>query len=284
MRSIISRKGWFLVGIALLMMAAPLRAGESERDRELRHRLSDTVNYLGLDDARATLSDALDQLSKAFNLTFDINEDAFKEAGLKEPVGRIEVAQPTPIPPMHTKIETVLRKILSRVSPSATFLIRDARIEITTTEAIRKEFFAERPTMPGPLPPLVSGAVNKVPLEEALKQLNHFGNVVLDARATREAPQVQVSADLSNVPLDTVVRMFADMAGLSVVPLDNALYVTSKDNARGLLKEREKLRRQRERENKEKENSEKDKKPAAPKAEPNEKKVTGTNGAERVGS
>ena len=60
------------------------------------------------------------------------------------------------------------------------------------------------------------------------------------------------------------VRMFADMAGLAVVPLDNALYVTSKDNARALRKEREKLRLQREREKKEKpsENKDKEKKPA----------------------
>lgn len=266
MRSIISRKRWFLVGIALLMIAPPLHAGESARDRELRMRLSEIVNYLGLDDARATLSDALEQISKGYGLAFDINQGAFNQEDMAE-VGRKEVAQPTPIPPMHAKIQTVLRNILSRVSPSATYLIREDRIEITTTEAIRKEFFAERPSMPGPLPPLVSGAFDKLPLDAALKELNHFGNVVLDARAEKEA-KVQVSADLSNVPLDTAVRLFADMAGLTVVPLDNALYVTSKDNARGLLKEREKMRRQREREIKEKENSEKDKKPATPKTEP----------------
>jgi len=67
--------------------------------------------------------------------------------------------------------------------------------------------------------------------------------------------------------------MFADMAGLAVVPMDNALYVTSKDNARVLLEEREKLRLQREREKKEKasEGKDQEKKPApktaAPKAE-----------------
>lgn len=265
MRPTNSRKGCFLVGIALLMVAAPLRAGESERDRELRLRLSDTINYLGLDDARATLSDALEQLSKAYSLTFDINEEAFKEAGLKGEVGRTEVAQPTCIPPMHTTIDTVLRKILKRVPHSATYLIRGNLIEITTTEAIRKEFFAERPTKPGPLPPLVSGTFDKVQLEAALKELNHFGNIVIDARAYSDAPLVQVSADLANVPLDTAVRMLADMCGLAVVPLDNALYVTSKDNARGLLNEREKLRQHQERDNKEKENSEKDKTPAAPK-------------------
>lgn len=268
---IIPRKGWLLVAFAVVLVTAPLRAGESERERALRKRLSETVNYAGLEDPRATLNDALEQCSKLYGLAFALNDEAFKEAGLKELVGRIEIVKDHPVPPMHTTIETVLRRLLKRVPHSATYLIRGNAIEITTTEAIRKEFFAERPTMPGPLPPLVSGDFDKVPLEEALKKLNHYGNIVLDARAAKEG-QVQVSADLSNVPLDTAVRMFADMAGLSVVPLDNALYVTSKENARGLLKEREKLRRQRERENKRKEKADKEKKLTPPKAEPDPSK------------
>jgi hypothetical protein len=272
MRPIISRKGWLFVGIAILTAAPPLHAGESEAGRELRHRLSDTVNYNGLDDPRATLSDALDNLSKRYNLTFDINEKAFEEESVKE-VGRIMIFE-VPIPAMHTRLERVLWKILRRVpaSSGATFFIRGDVIEITTTEAIRKEFFADRLVMPNPLPPLVSDAFDKVQLEAALKELNHYGNIVLDARAAKEV-QVQVSADLDNVPLDTTVRMFADMAGLAVVPLDNALYVTSKDNARVLLEEREKLRLQGQRENKEKASEGKDQekkpapKPTTPKAE-----------------
>jgi hypothetical protein len=238
MRPILSRKCWWFVGIAILTAATPLRAGESEAGRELRHRLSNTVNFQGYDDPRLTLNDALDNLSKRYNLTFDINEKAFELENVKD-LGRTPITDRGPIPPMHTTLAKVLRKILLRVpaDSGATYLIRGDVIEITTTEAIRKEFFADRLVMPNPLPPLVSVDFDKVPLEEALKELNHYGNIVLDARAEKQG-QVQVSADLVNVPLDTTVRMFADMAGLAVVPLDNALYVTSKDNARALLKER----------------------------------------------
>jgi len=260
-----SRKGWLIVALALLM-AAPLRAGESAAGRELRHRLSDTVNLAGYDDPRMTLNDALDSLSKRYNLTFDINEKAFELENVTE-LERTPITDRSPIPPMRTTLATILRKILRRVpsDSGATYLIRGDIIEITTTAAIRKEFFADRLVMPNPLPPLVSGAFDKVPLEDTLKELNHYGNIVLDARAAKEG-QVQVSADLVNVPLDTTVRMFADMAGLAVVPMDNALYVTSKDNARALLKAREKLRLQREREKKEKANEDKDKeKKPAPK-------------------
>jgi hypothetical protein len=102
--------------------------------------------------------------------------------------------------------------------------------------------------------------------------LNHYANVVLDARTAKEA-QAPVTAELSNVPLDTAARLFADMAGLQVVPLDNVLYVTSIDNARALREEQEKSRLHREREIKAKpsDGGGKDKKPApkpvAPKTE-----------------
>ena len=101
---------------------------------ELRKRLGDTINYPGLDDPRATLTDALDQLSKRYNLTFDINDKAFKLDGLQE-VGRTPITDPTPIPAMHTTIASVLRKILSKIkeAPSGvTYLIRQDHIEITT--------------------------------------------------------------------------------------------------------------------------------------------------------
>ena len=97
---------------------------------------------------------------------------------------------------MHTTLERVLRKILRRLpaDSGATYLIRGDVIEITTMDAIRKEFFADRLVTSEPLPPLVSGTFDKVPLEAVLKELNHYGNMVLDARAVKEG-QVQVSAD-----------------------------------------------------------------------------------------
>jgi hypothetical protein len=265
MRPIIATFRFAFLTAALVVAVAPLQAGESPRGREPRQSLGQTIQFSGIDDARATLSDALDMISKRYNLTFDINKEAFKRAEIVE-VGRVEIA-PIPIPPMQAKIEDVLRKILSRLSPKAAFFIRGDAIEITTTEAIRKEFFADRPQTPGPLPPLVSGLFEKVTLETALKELNRYDNVVLDARAANEG-QATVSADLANVPLDTAVRMFADMAGLKVVKLDNALYVTSKENAKVLREEQEQQKVERERQVREKLKKPKEEKnPAAPKKE-----------------
>jgi hypothetical protein len=245
------RKNWLLLYVALVLAGGTpaLRAEESARGRELRHLLDQPVKCGGFEDPKTTLGELLDLLAARYNLSFDINEHAFKEADIKG-VGKFEIATPDPIPAMHTRLGTVLKKVLSRVSPSATYIIRDDTIKVTTVQAIRKEFFADRPD--DPLPPLVAGTFEKVPLQAALRELAHAGNIVLDSRAAKEG-ETAVTADLVNVPLDTAVRMLADMAGLKVVPLDNVLYVTSKDNARLLMEEQEKLRLQRRAEKKEKE-------------------------------
>jgi hypothetical protein len=112
--------------------SATFGADLPERGIELRNQLAQPVDYPGLEDARATLTDVLDQLSKRYNLTFDINDKAFEMDQLKD-VARTPIAE-TPIPEMHSTLGTVLRKILRRVpAPSGTtFLIRRDVIEITT--------------------------------------------------------------------------------------------------------------------------------------------------------
>jgi tetratricopeptide (TPR) repeat protein len=112
--------------------SATFGADLPEQGIRLRQELSKEVNYEGLEDPKATLNDALEQLSTRYHLTFDINEKAFEMDQLKD-VARTPIAE-TPIPPMRTTLSTVLRKILRRVAaPSgATYLIRRDVIEITT--------------------------------------------------------------------------------------------------------------------------------------------------------
>ena len=254
------------VGAFALLFAGTtaLHAQESARARELRHRLNQPVRFGGFEDPKITFIEGLEYLAKTYDLAFDINEQAFKDSDIKE-VGKLEPANPTPVPPMQTKLGTVLKKLLLRVSPTTTYVIRDDMIEVTTTKAIRKELFADRPR--GPLPPLVSSSFDKASLESACKELSQPSlNIVLDGRVAKEA-MTPVTADLVNVPLDTAVGLLADMAGLKVVPIDNVLYVTSKDNARALMEEREKLRLHQQQIEKEK----KEQKQKQKKDKPNEK-------------
>ena len=49
-----------------------------------------------------------------------------------------------------------------------------------------------------------------------------------------------VTARLANVPVDTALRVLADMAGLKVVRMENVFYITSAENAEKLEKEKKK--------------------------------------------
>ncbi|HEY7423830.1 MAG TPA: RNA polymerase sigma factor [Gemmataceae bacterium] len=113
----------------------------ASRGQELRRLLDKPVQFQGFDDPKTRLSEALDALAKRYNLSFDINKNAFEEAEIAPDVGKWEIAALKPVPAMNTRLGAVLQKILNRVSPSATYIIRDDIIEITTVQAaVRKEF------------------------------------------------------------------------------------------------------------------------------------------------
>lgn len=209
----------------------PAVSDKNQPLRSLRDRLMQSVDYPGLDDSRATLSDALDMVSKRYNLTFDLNEKAFEMDNLKD-VARTPVADPTAIPPMHVALATVLRKILRRVPTESgtTFLIRRDHIEITTELMVRAELGIpeERPLLP-----LVWDSFEDTPLVQILPRLAETSgcNVIADPKA-KEKLQTKITASINNVPIDTAVRLLANMADLSMVKLDNVFYITTADNAK----------------------------------------------------
>jgi hypothetical protein len=101
---------------------------------QLRDKLDKPVNFSGFDaDPKMTLQEALDHLADRYDLTFDVNESAFK-AEMVEDVMAKPVAN-TAIPKMvNVSLDTVLRKILSRIPTQSgiTYIIRRDVIEITT--------------------------------------------------------------------------------------------------------------------------------------------------------
>jgi RNA polymerase sigma factor (sigma-70 family) len=206
-----------------------------KRQEELREQLNSIVNYPGLEDPRATLTDLLDQFEKRFNLTFDINEKAFEVDKFKE-VARTSVAE-VPIPQMHGTLSNILRKVLRRVpvASGTIFLIRRDFIEITTTNALRNELGIPQNR---PILPLVWDTSDETPLIQILPRLAETSgyNIVADPK-TGEKLQTKITLQLNNVPVDTAVRLLANMAGLDVVRLDNVFYVTTAENAKHLREE-----------------------------------------------
>jgi tetratricopeptide (TPR) repeat protein len=146
-----------------------------KRAFELRDSLNRTVKFQGFDDPKSTLVEALDQLSKRYDLAFDVNEKAFKFEMVPD-VTKTEIAQPNPIPEMNATLGTVLRKILARIPvPSgATFLIRKDVIEITTGQFAA----AEKTVRAYPVADLVTpipNSVNRLALRQSASLLGILG-------------------------------------------------------------------------------------------------------------
>jgi len=103
-----------------------------------------------------------------------------------------------------------------------TFVVLGDSILITTEEAATARQMRQR----------VSVHLDKVELVAALKQLARDTgvNLPLDPRAGKQA-SAKVSLDVEDVPLETGVRLLAEMAGLKPVRLGNTLFVTKKEVA-----------------------------------------------------
>jgi len=233
------------------------KQAQPKRAMTMKDALATEIKFERMDDPKLTLGDFLEQISDTYNLTFDVNEIAFRADG-GVPNGDIlslPIAE-KPIPRMAgIKVSTLLRKVLSRIpsQTGATFVFRPnlTLIEITTEAALREELQLHLPVSTGgdedarvpALLPLVFISIDKAPLEDALKEISASTgyNIVLDRNKVNKE-KAQVTAELSNVPVDTAVRILADLADMDVVKLDNVLYVTTRENAERLQKQKNKLK------------------------------------------
>jgi hypothetical protein len=223
-----------VLGTIALAGFVPLTARGEDATRALIEKLNQPINLDKGIDPNTPLKDALDFLADRHEVTAVIDTNAFKDDGVE----KIE-AEKVQLPKMNgVRLGTVLRLLLSQLN--ASYLVRSDYVEIVPTARLEQDIWAGRP---GPRLPLVHAVIEKRPLGEALKELATTTgvSVVLDERPAEKAKS-PVTAKLLNVPLDTAVRILADLADLKAVQLDNVLYVTSKENAKALqAEERERM-------------------------------------------
>jgi hypothetical protein len=93
---------------------------------------------------------------------------------------------------------------------------------------------------------VVCAVFDKEPLEQALANLAEQSgkNVVLDARVP-ERDKLLITAQLLNTPIDSAVRVVAELAGQKMIALDNVYYVTTQEHSNHLQMEREQLKNER---------------------------------------
>lgn len=109
---------------------------------------------------------------------------------------------------------------------------RQRRERIKTMLRERAQFAAQ---LQEPTRGLVSVNCTNKPLADALAGLAGV-QTVIDPRVDAKAKAAAVTLQVERVPPETAVRLLADLAGLAAVPLDRAIYITSKDNAKTMAR------------------------------------------------
>ncbi len=197
--------------------------------RQLRRFLAEPTDKLKTGVDKGTpLKDALDYICQVHevrpgvSLKYSIDHKAFANAG--EP--NIEEKQVN-LPPMpKVPLSVILDRLLDSFDPPearGTFRVMGGYIEITTRcKAESGDFFDQ----------IVDVDIDKRPLDSALQELMDANGVsiVVDGTVGDKA-NARVTASFHRVSLRTVVRLLANMAELDVVPVENLLYVTSKEKA-----------------------------------------------------
>ncbi|MFO0927060.1 MAG: hypothetical protein U0736_08455 [Gemmataceae bacterium] len=214
--------------------ARPDDTFEPLRGTALRQVLGETFDFHGVDDPKATLGDVLAQMTRKCGVQFDIHSNALVRGEGDNVVADPAVAPGTPLPRMKTSLRNVLRQVLRRVDPQLTYLVRSDTVEIVNAQTAREEL---RLSDEEPLPSLVTEDFQKESLTKALDRIAEATDttVVVDV-SCQEKAKLEVSARLTNVPVDTAVRLLANMVGLDVTRVNNALYVTTSEKATGLQK------------------------------------------------
>jgi hypothetical protein len=211
---------------------APVLYQESGPAHKLREKLESKVTLEKGIGPSATLNDALDFLSDRYDVNIIIDTQAFTAIGVQKPEETsVQLPRMTGV-----SLATVLRLLLGQVKGdmySGTYHIREDYIEVTTTyhQFMSPAALAEtgRPNVPS-----VTVEARGQNLEEVFANLADTTgiNVVLDPRVRERARRVAVGNPLRNVPLDTALRLLADMAELGVAINDNVFYITDVENAR----------------------------------------------------
>jgi hypothetical protein len=246
-----------LVALVGLLSQESARADESptaelaKRSREVRKKLAAPIDFLGIDDPDTKLSEALDLLNKITGLTFEINEQAFRDEMIDDvtvkPLGR-EIRKATGV-----SAGTVLRRILARIptSTGTTFVVRGGAVEVTTRRyaspsqwrRVEEDSAQDDGLASKVIVPQTSIDFDKRPLRDALQEIADATgvNIVVDPR-TQERGKATVTATLQNADVDTVLKLLADTADLQVVLVNDVFYVTTKENVKVLREDKGRMK------------------------------------------
>jgi hypothetical protein len=216
----------FLQATAILTLAAPLDLAEArgasspggtetkpEKEtpaERIRRMLEMRISF---DLPQNSLSEMIRLIHDQTNLNFVLDRLTLQQMGINADEAQVTTQ-------LKTKVGSGLRRILSQYSLS--YVIIGDMVLITSEETAIQRQLRQR----------VSVRFENLQLNAALRQLARetATNLVIDARVSKKALK-PVTVTLDEVPLETAVKLLANLAGLKPVRVGNVLYVTTKSNA-----------------------------------------------------
>jgi hypothetical protein len=189
---------------------------ESPAER-VRRILDQTAESVEIENQPLTL--AINQLREQTKLNLVLDTMTIQLMGI-DPTNQQGNGVVVNVKLENVKWKTVLRTILGQYNLS--YAVIGDTVHITSEEAAMYKQMHQR----------VNVDLDKVPLAGALKQLakDTATNLLVDNRVQKES-QNPVTLQLEDVPLETAVRLMAEMAGLRPVRVGNVLFVTTKATA-----------------------------------------------------
>lgn len=223
-----ARLSWsLLVGLLLATpaLAAPT-AGQSKPEQPKTETAAEKVRkaldqVTSVEFQATTLTVAMETLREQTKVNFVIDRSTIQMMGISPDDAQINLKLGS------VKLRTVLKHLLSQYN--LTYVIDGDILLITTEQMAIEKQMRQR----------VSVDFDKMPLDQALKQLvrdTGASNLVIDHRHVAKIKDT-VTLKLEDVPLETAVRLIAEVAGLRSVRLSNVLFVTSPEVAAKLIKE-----------------------------------------------
>jgi hypothetical protein len=220
MKSVSARWRLLVALVVFAWVVTPVRAaplGSDAKDKaatpadKIRKALDQTLT---IDVNEQPLPLAINQLREQTKINFVLDRFVMQQMGMDPDSAQVTIKL------KDVKARTALRMILSPYNLS--YAIVGDTVLISTDEVAMFKQMRQR----------VSLDLDKVEMAKALKQLarDTATNLIVDTRAAKEA-QAVVSLQMEDVPLETAVRLMAEMAGLKPVRVGNVLFVTTKANA-----------------------------------------------------
>jgi hypothetical protein len=196
--------------------------------------LKDDVNI-----SEIPLFELSQDFSKRFQLTFVINKEAFKAAGMPDPLQERPRIASTQLRGLN------LRQFLTLTLESlgATYLVKNGTLEIVPvqfaaklTKSATSEGEDSRPHLNEPL---VSVIFKEKPLNEAVAKVAEMYDLTITiATQAGDAKAGFVNARILNMPADKAIELLALQCDLRVVRRGTAYMLTSKDHANELFNEK----------------------------------------------